>query len=441
MNNIPTDGLIAYFPLRNNLIDQTNDASAADNGITFSKDSIGEVAVCDGSGRAVGSLGSALGSTFTLIGMIKTLNRDSGQNIFATGSNSPYQAAGLQLNSGIFALEHSHGNISSEYFVADGQWHVCAATVAETTVKLYIDGSLIKTATASSFNITAPAYTIADFMTNEGYYYQGYAAHIMAYNRPLDDAEIAVIHRMLIVVPQSEKSSIALLPPGALPEKDDPGLIFGNIFVPLVKPLLMPTVGLLAHYPLTADGNDASGNGRHAVVSGSPTFGANGASGFSAANYLSLPASLLAGVSAFTISMKLKVISASKCAIYYAKGSTSNSERNIAFINAGSSDSGWFASWQYGVDSAKLTFTPAIEYHVLFIWNGSSIVCKINLEQKFSTTYSDFAGVGISEHSLGISQYQVSANGFGAFNGSIRAVRFYNRALDIDEQALLQQEK
>jgi hypothetical protein len=237
-------------------------------------------------------------------------------------------------------------------------------------------------------------------------------------------------------------STFYINPSGILPKAGDPLLYYPSlgIAVPLVKPLLMPTAGLLAYYPLTANGNDASGNGRHAFVSGSLTFGANGASGFSVANYLSLPASLLAGVSAFTISIKFKVTSASKCAIYYAKGSTSNSARDIGVYNVYALNTTWYVSWAVGRDSPTMTFSPGEEYHMILAWTGSVIACKINMVQQFTANYSDFAGIGLLEHSLGVSQYHVSQNAWSAFNGSIRAVRFYNRVLSTDEQTLLMEE-
>lgn len=77
---------------------------------------------------------------------------------------------------------------------------------------------------------------------------------------------------------------------------------------------------------------------------------------------------------------------------------------------------------------------------MILAWTGSVIACKINMVQQFTANYSDFAGIGLLEHSLGVSQYHVSQNAWSAFNGSIRAVRFYNRVLSTDEQTLLMEE-
>ncbi len=206
-------------------------------------------------------------------------------------------------------------------------------------------------------------------------------------------------------------------------------------FTPALPPV--PKSGLLAHYPLTADAADISGNSRNAAVNGSPVFDTNGASGFSPSNYISLPNNLLQRTSAWTISMKIKVNSASKCTIYYAEGATANSGRNVAFLNQSTNNSGWFVAYQYGADSAKLTFNPGTEYHVLFSWDGSVFRCVVDQVQQFTANYKDYSGAGITEHVLGLSPILYNGQGYGAFDGSIHDVRFYNRELTADEQSTL----
>lgn len=74
---------------------------------------------------------------------------------------------------------------------------MCTATVAGTTLKLYVDGQPAKTVnTGSAFNFDSGAIAIGSWIYS-GYYYTGEACHAIIYNRDLTEAEVAKIYNAL----------------------------------------------------------------------------------------------------------------------------------------------------------------------------------------------------------------------------------------------------
>lgn len=96
---IPTDGLLVYFPLNGNLIDQVSKSAATNAGITFTSDPLfGQVASFNGSARATFTMGGyPSDGHFSISLMIKFTTSNSGRDAFTFGSDGAFKGRGNQL--------------------------------------------------------------------------------------------------------------------------------------------------------------------------------------------------------------------------------------------------------------------------------------------------------------------------------------------------------
>lgn len=74
----------------------------------------------------------------------------------------------------------------------DGNWHVAAGTRTKSTgsIKLYVDGSQVATATASTSSLTAPTNLTVGRIQAGGNFFQGSIARVMIYSRVLSATDI-----------------------------------------------------------------------------------------------------------------------------------------------------------------------------------------------------------------------------------------------------------
>ena len=272
MPDIPIDGLIAHFPMNGDLFDQVSGRTANNSGIKFVPDSqFGQVAVFDGASRAAFEMTEVPDGDFSILLMLQTTANNSEKDAFSFGSDGEFHAAAISFFGSNFAIERSSGAFHSTATVVDGAWHLCAATVSGITLTMYVDGQQVQMIyTGSPFDFSDGTVAIGSWIY-PGYYYNGLACHAMIYNRALGASEIAAIHEALTAVTPSS-SGILLAPASTAPAAGMPGVLFGNLFVPLAPTdPAMPAGGLVFHATLAAASETAE-TGQALTVGGDVSF-------------------------------------------------------------------------------------------------------------------------------------------------------------------------
>ncbi|MBS1371579.1 MAG: LamG domain-containing protein [Lentisphaeria bacterium] len=263
MTDIPMDGLIAHFPMNGDLFDQVSGRTAENSGIKFVPDSqFGQVAVFNGASRAAFEMTEVPDGDFSILLMLRTTANNSEKDAFSFGSDGELHAAAISFFGSNFAIERGSGAFHSTAAVADGAWHLCAATVSGITLTMYVDGQQVQMIyTGSPFDFSSGTVAIGSWIY-PGYYYNGLACHAMIYNRTLNASEITGIHETLIATatPPSAPavlSPILLVPSSTAPATGTRGVLFGNLFLPLSHTSGMPTEGLVFHASLAGPANTA----------------------------------------------------------------------------------------------------------------------------------------------------------------------------------------
>jgi hypothetical protein len=135
----------------------------------------------------------------TLIGWCKQESR-AGPHQTVLCTDTAYRG-GIKLMSsyhGSIAVWVANGNGTSEYLLSSDNiettgWHCLAATRNSTdgSLKLYLDGVLKNSVTTFTGNtFSNQVATVGIEYHSSGYYYNGYIATCMGYNRVLTDTEI-----------------------------------------------------------------------------------------------------------------------------------------------------------------------------------------------------------------------------------------------------------
>lgn len=107
------------------------------------------------------------------------------------GSTTDY---GLSIGAGkpMFGTGNPDTTIVAASALNDGNWHIAAGTRVKSTgtIKLYIDGSLVDTKTASTSSLTAPTNLTVGSIQAGGNYFSGSIARVLIYSRALSATDI-----------------------------------------------------------------------------------------------------------------------------------------------------------------------------------------------------------------------------------------------------------
>jgi len=201
------------------------------------------------------------------------------------------------------------------------------------------------------------------------------------------------------------------------------------------------TNGLIVHYPLNGNANDASGNGFHGtVLDGSWTSNRFGVS--NAAFYLDgindriqIPEGMYSpDVSEFTVSLWVKAESSDpeSLALYKAAGQDGEFSIGAMATNIGFSVKLNDANW-YGVqypNGTDVTHVVGIyrRNQLLALYKNGVLVATTNISNTALYT-NDWAGSCIGSYNWSVSH--------GFFKGTIEDIRIYDRALSLAEIAYL----
>ncbi len=211
---------------------------------------------------------------------------------------------------------------------------------------------------------------------------------------------------------------------------------------------LIPTNGLLAYYPFDGNANDESGNGNHGTLFSGATANNVLSIGNNNSNYLSLPHTLLNGLSNFSLSARL-IIKVPRTSGYtwHSWVSGANTSNYNAFLLGYYQTRQWsvhFMGTYAGGFQADTIFQDLDWHHIVFFREGS--IAKIYIDNvEIGTGISvNPSPINLSPNGLIIGQDQdVLGGGFSAANslaGELDNFRIYNRALTEEEIQALYQE-
>lgn len=109
--------------------------------------------------------------------------------IFGCVYDSPFCAAMMKIENGLFGIERASGNFMSSAVINDDKWHMLTAAYSNSVLKLYVDGVNVLDC-SGTWNITANAkICIGEWVDGTGWF-EGYIANACIYNRCLSESEI-----------------------------------------------------------------------------------------------------------------------------------------------------------------------------------------------------------------------------------------------------------
>ena len=415
---MPTDGLVFHAPL-------SEESSTAETGQALTKNGTityetleGIHCITKGNTSAYLSAPLSVEGVFTLSFWIKTTYTGTymgmayvgGLCIFDASSNSSFQFS-AKKNSSECA---NFAGISKPLKWRDGAWHHIAMSITSTESKLYCDGTLISTASGVNISTSSDAYIGWD---NDGDNAAASYAQFRIFNRALSDAEIKTLAGEY--KPEEIK----------------------KMFIAVKEQSAIPDDGLVFYAPLQEDKSTAE-TGQALTKNGTITY----------QTYKDIPCVRVDGYAylGFSTALPSGALSADWTISLWICFSSFAAEFPTPFAIGERHDVGTALRVIYF--SGKLCFEPVssdpstsqiiepalnVWYHICIVHSGSLTAMYSDGVQKNekSFTYSfapTYGRIGTSlNNSNGYNEY---------FNGWISAVRFYNRALDVDEISALANE-
>ena len=179
-----SDGLIAYSALNNTIFNNIVTDSILNRIVNR----------CDGtSGNgcnviAKNDVTDQLTDGFSVQILCRTTTSEN-YGIFGCVYNSPFCAAMMKIENGLFGIERASGNYMTETTINDNNWHMLTAAYSNSVLKLYVDGVNVLDC-SGTWNITANAkICIGEWVDGTGWF-DGYIANACIYNRCLSESEI-----------------------------------------------------------------------------------------------------------------------------------------------------------------------------------------------------------------------------------------------------------
>ncbi|MBI4368611.1 MAG: LamG domain-containing protein, partial [Elusimicrobia bacterium] len=139
-------------------------------------------------------------TNITVQAWVKTNNTDQTDAIIASKHVGGNESWALALDNGgstiTFHTDGQPGNIisASNVVVADGRWHHIAATRDSSNDKIYLDGTLLFTKSATAFQNNNNPINIGG-SPNDGNYFNGYIDEVKVMNIALADNDVATEYR------------------------------------------------------------------------------------------------------------------------------------------------------------------------------------------------------------------------------------------------------
>ena len=275
-NNIPTNGLVAYYPFNGNANDVSgNGNNGVVNSATLTTDRFGlsnSAYNFDGVNDYIQTINSGpSGTGITVSFWLKSSSRIRNTNILEYGGTQwgSYFNATLNDwagNSNCYGITFQIGGAlisrGNTLGLDSNMWHHCVLILPANAsslndVSFYINGNLLS-GVCSYANYGAPAPSISSInqiRIGRGWqrdgYYKGKLDDIGIWNRVLTQSEITALYN----------------------QAPNPAL-----------PSYVPTNGLVAYYPFNGNANDVSGNGNNGIVNGA-TLSTNRFGNFNNAYY------------------------------------------------------------------------------------------------------------------------------------------------------------
>ncbi|PYN84021.1 MAG: hypothetical protein DMD96_00005 [Candidatus Rokuibacteriota bacterium] len=223
------------------------------------------------------------------------LKEQPGALVYALYAASPTNQPGAVFNTATTA--------SGERIVAGAAplplnaWSHLVATYDGTTLRLYINGSLVGTQPVAGAIVTSTGALRIGGNNVWGEYFQGLVDEVRIYNRALSPAEIQTDMSTPIVGGTTSVVSNTTPSPAPAPSPGT-GQGSGQVEVPVPAPAPAPASGLVAAYAFNEGSgqtvSDASGNNNTATLGGGVAWTSQGRFGnalvFNGADFVSLPA-------------------------------------------------------------------------------------------------------------------------------------------------------
>jgi len=452
---IPTNGLVAYYPFSGNANDASgNGNNGTNNGAALTSDRFGKpnsayLFTANPQNITIPNLHENNILTYSVSGWFQKSSTSINQEGTIFAGDQPLgnsSISGLRfdigsINRAQFGVENGNNvngviqNVSGDTTnYSDNKWHSFAVTFNSTkglilgsNFKIYIDGNIVKTLTYqqnwptwTNLNVNAPLNndTLPTIFGNvSGSYYTlndvflGKLDDIRIYNRVLDSVEVKALYH---------EGGYDTATNG------------------------IPTNGLVAWYPFTGNAIDSSGNGNNGTVNKAASlstdrFGnANSAYSFTNANGgISVP-SFKALDSNYTISYWANY---SSSVINTSISDLSHDWQNNGFINLFRDLSNILTDATPGTNGTSNNISIQSPnplslnrwYNITAIRNGSKLQLYVNGKLQISGSNSIFNTISAKTLFIGGDPNEVKQNPDAAFNGKLDDIRIYNRSLDSTE--------
>ncbi|WP_333852193.1 LamG-like jellyroll fold domain-containing protein [Epilithonimonas sp.] len=131
----------------------------------------------------------------TIEAMIKvpsvTTSPYASSSIFNYGAYSNSKRFCLMLSYGYLAFIGENNDVTSSYYLRDDQWHHVAVTFKNNTLKLYLDGELVKTSILNNLNTTGTSFLIGASQRNViDELFEGDIDEVRVWNKALSQNEL-----------------------------------------------------------------------------------------------------------------------------------------------------------------------------------------------------------------------------------------------------------
>lgn len=212
--------------------------------------------------------------------------------------------------------------------------------------------------------------------------------------------------------------------------------------------LPIPTQGLLAYYSFTNNANDSSGNDNHGVPLGGATITNVLTIGNNNVDRLSLPSTIVNGMTDFAFSARLKI---NTVHVDTTSGGHASSNTWISCARAGQGNALYIDyeeiinSWALGINTGRASddhfnnslITDKIWHHVVVMREGKTARCYIDGLEIGNGVQVNSSALSVDPGGFIIGQDQDSVDGDyetrQSWAGEIDNLRIYNRALSKGE--------